>query len=637
MSLLVLALTSTSFAQKKKVEKANEEFDKYAYIDARKIYLKVVEEGYSSPQVYKNLADTYYFNGDYDEAATWYRKLIAAYPGDTEADYYYRAAQSYKSVGLYDEADEMMRTYAALGTGKLVVKNFLEDPEYLKNIAFGARGYELEEVSINMDSVSDFGPSFYGDKLVYSTARTVTEGGKIHEWNEQPFLDLFVADMDATGVLSNPEPLSGDVNTPFHESNAAFSKDGRTMYFTRNNFTDGKKGKDKNKTIRLKLYKATKSGENFWTNVEELSFNSDNYSVAHPTLSLDGTKLYFASDMPGTLGMSDLWYVDLKADGTYGEPMNLGPSINTEARESFPFISEENNLYFSSDGRSGLGGLDVFVTGLNEQGKHQGKIVNLGEPANSSQDDFGFVIRESKRLGYVSSNRSGTSGSVNDEIYRVQEQCIVEITGIVFDKDTKDLLPGSTVYLLDENNSPLDEMIVGEDARYRFKSQACETTYTVRATKDRYFPNEIQVVTPDKTATITVDIPLTIDDPCPPEDLGCRLKLKPIYFDFDRHNIRPDAEVELAKILSAMKEYPQLIIHIESHTDSRAPKAYNETLSEKRAQSTLNWLVSNGIDRSRLTAKGYGENQLVNNCSDGVNCTEEEHQLNRRSMFIIKN
>ena len=214
---------------------------------------------------------------------------------------------------------------------------------------------------------------------------------------------------------------------------------------------------------------------------------------------------------------------------------------------------------------------------------------------------------------------------------------MIEITGIVFDKDTEDLLPGSTVYLLDENNTPLDEMIVGSDARYRFTSQACETTYTVRATKDRYFPNEIQVVTPSKTATITVDIPLTIDDPCPPEDLGCRLKLKPIYFDFDRHNIRPDAEVELAKILSAMKEYPQLIIHIESHTDSRATKSYNESLSEKRAQSTLNWLVSNGIDRSRLTAKGYGESRLVNNCSDGVDCTEEEHQLNRRSMFIIKN
>ncbi|MCB0458181.1 MAG: OmpA family protein [Flavobacteriaceae bacterium] len=635
MSLLVTLIASTSIAQKNEIEKANKEFDKYSYIDAREIYLKVVEDGYASAQVYQKLGDTYYYNSDYENAAIWYQKLIGQFPSETESIYYYRTAQCLKSLGKYEAADLMMDSYSKLGGANIIINNYKEDPDYLKSIAFKAKGYEVQKTAINTNH-SDFGTSYYGDKIVFASATKNTEGAKTFAWDEEPFLDLFEANRDMDGNLSNVTSVDGDVNTRYHESSAAFTKDGQTMYFTRNNFYQGKKGRDKSKTIRLKIYKAIKSGDNFWTNIEELPFNGDNFSVAHPALSVDNKKLYFASDMPGTFGMSDIWYVDINEDGTYGIPVNLGPNINTEAREGFPFISEMNNLYFSSDGHSGLGGLDIMVSQLGTDGT-PGEVTNLGEPANSKKDDFAFIIEEGKRIGYLSSNRDGDQGSISDEIYIVREKCEITITGLISNTDTGEPIADATVYLLDENNKEIAQVTSDENGKYDFEAlAACDSTYTVRAGKDGCEYNEKQVKTPNKTGVINVNVGLDCD-PCPPNDLGCRLALQPIYFDFDRYNIRPDAAIELAKILAAMRQYPELIIHIESHTDSRAPFKYNEVLSEKRAQSTLNWLVEKGIDRSRLTAKGYGERQLQNRCSDGVECTEEEHQLNRRSMFIIKN
>ncbi|MFT4537280.1 MAG: outer membrane protein OmpA-like peptidoglycan-associated protein [Saprospiraceae bacterium] len=653
---LVLLTTSVSLAQKSKIVKANKAFDTYSYIDAREIYLQVVENGYDSAEIFKKLGDTYYYNGDYDNASKWYTKLIEKYPGETEPIYFYRGAQSLKSIDKYEESDKLMVAYAALGGSGLIVKHFEDDPQYLKTIALNSQPYKVEKVSINT-KFSDFGPSYYNDKLVFASNAVKSDGEKNSVWNDLPFLDLFEADVDDTGKLSNVTELKGDINTDHHESSATFTKDGLTVYFTRNNFINGKKGKDKSKTIRLKLYKATLTGDALWTNVTELPFNNEEYSAAHPALSLDEKRLYFSSDMPGTIGESDIWYVDVFGDNQYSDPVNLGTSINTEARETFPFISDKNNLFFSSDGRSGLGGLDIFITPLNDEGK-PGVITNLGAPANSKLDDFGFIIKEEKRIGYLSSNRDGSGGSVDDEIYRVQVICEINITGTVVDADSNALLPGSEVSLLDQNNMLIDKVIVGEDATYAFLAE-CESQYTIRATKEGYSPNEKVVETPSQGGSIEVPLPLTLNDPCPSNDLGCRLCLQPIFFDFDKWSIRPDAEVELAKILAAMRQYPELIITIESHTDSRADFNYNEALSTRRAKSTLEWLVDNGISRKRLFAIGYGESQLIDRCSsfdecgkelgakdctaeqlanpkcsDGVECSEEEHQINRRSMFI---
>lgn len=633
----VVLTAGSTFCQQKDINKANKEFDKYAYIDAREIYLKVVADGYESAEIFKKLGDTYYFNSDYTNAAKWYDKLVKQFPDQTEPEYYYRAAQSLKSLGKYDESDALLKNYVAKGGTGLVIKSYEDDPNYLKSTVFKTRDFVLDKVSVN-SSNSDFGAAFYmKDKVVYTSAGNTT-GAKINEWTQEPYLDLFIADRAPNGELSNPMKLGGDINTEYNESTATFSKDGNTVYFTRNTFLDGKKGLDKTKkfkTLRLTLYKATKTGASNWSNVVELPFNDKGYSIAHPALSLDGKKLYFSSDMPGTLGMSDLWSVDILENDSYGTPVNLGPEINTQARESFPFISEKNNLYFSSDGRSGLGGYDVFVTPLGEAGK-PGTITNLGAPANSAQDDFGFIINEEDRVGYVSSNRGGDRGSIDDDIYLVKEICSITIQGKVFDEETLEPLPGAQVSLLDENNKLVSETTAKNDGTYSFVGD-CGTQYTVRGVKEGYNPYEKMITTPMLSGTIDVPLPLKRIGPCPPNDLGCKLNLQPIYFDFDKSNIRKDAEIELAKILAAMREYPELIIHIESHTDSRGNDKYNESLSERRAQSTLKWLVGKGIDAKRLTAKGYGESQLVNQCSNGVNCTAEEHQLNRRSMFIIKN
>lgn len=666
---LVLFFTCVTFSQKKQVQKANKEFKSLAYIDAREIYLKVIEDGYTSAEIYQKLGDTYYWNSDYVNAAKWYSKLVEEYPQETEVEYYFRASQSLKSIEKYDEAEKMMLAFAAKGgEGGLLLKKFKKDPNYLQSIGLVSKDYLLEKVRVNT-GYSDFGPSFYGDnKIVYATSSNKGEGFKIYEWDGQPFLDLFVADMDSIGRLSNARSFSSEINTGYHESSTSFTKDGKTVYFTRNNFINGKKGRDKGKTIRLKLYRATTDGEGTWGNVVELPFNSKEYSVAHPALNADESKLYFSSDMPevdgkpgsGTLGMSDLWYVDILGDNTYGEPVNLGSGINTLARESFPYISKEGNLYYSTDGLAGFGGYDIYVTKLDERG-FPGALTNLGEPANSNQDDFGFILNEEKGIGYLSSNRSGTSGSIEDEIYRIQQKCTITIVGTVFDKESKVLLPGAAVTLLDADNKVINRVLAGEDAAYSFEAD-CDSQYSVRGTKEGYRPNEKIVVTPDEPGIIEVPLLLEIIPVCPPDDLGCHLCLQPIFFDFDRYNIRPDAEVELAKILAAMREYPQLVIHIESHTDSRAPYSYNDGLSDKRAQSTRDWLISKGVSSERLTAKGYGERQLLDRClifdecgkeigtydctpeqraspkcSDGVDCSEEEHQLNRRSMFIIQN
>ncbi|GEQ86874.1 cell envelope biogenesis protein OmpA [Patiriisocius marinistellae] len=636
---LAFLCAGVSFSQENKIKKADKEFDRYAYIDARAIYLKVVEDGFASAEIFKKLGDTYYWNSDYDNAAKWYGRLIDTFPNDADASYYLRAAQSYKSVNNYDESDKLMEIYAEMTGDNLVIKNFEENKSYLSIIAFLSKNYELEKVSINSPT-SDFGAAYYGNQIVFASAEGTT-GSRTYEWTDQPYLDLFVADKDSLGRLTNKTPLSNAINTGYHESSAAFTKDGNTMYFTRNNFIKGKAGKDKDKTVRLKLYYATKGEDGNWDNVKEMPFNSKEYSTAHPALSADEKKLYFASDMPGTLGMSDLYFVEIEGDGVFGTPVNLGPSINTEARETYPFISKVGNLYFATDGRPGLGGFDIFSTPITAEGA-VGAIKNIGIPANSNQDDFGIIIDEKKNLGYLTSNRDGEQGSVNDEIYRVQfSKCKIDIAGIVVDKNTGLIIPRATVVLLDSENKEISRQEANDKAEFSFPNEECMTQYTVRASKTGYEPNEEIITTPNQSVKLSLKIPLTplkvATNPCADNDLGCRLNLQPIYFDFDKSYITAKAEVELAKILAAMRLYPELIIHIESHTDSRATFSYNERLSERRAQSTLQWLINRGIEPRKLTARGYGENRLTNRCKDGVECTEDEHDLNRRSVFLIQN
>ena len=633
--ILFLSISVNSFAQIGKIEKANLKYDKYNYIDAREIYLKVVEKGYRSVEIYRKLGDTYYFNSEYSGAAKWYYALINEFPNQATATDYFRASQCFKSINQEEEAENFLKLYRQKGGKALTIGTNTDVADTLFEKGVNDKLFEIEKVSINT-KFSDFGPAFYGNSIVYASGENIeapVDDNKtdLAGWDNQPFLDLYQADLNDTLELENPRPLKGDVNTKYHESTAVFSKNGNTMYFTRNNYYQGKKGKDKDNVIRLKIFKATKIGD-VWTNIKELPFNNDSYSVGHPALNNEENRLYFASDMPGTLGMSDLWYVDILGEDIYSKPVNLGPTINTSARETFPFISKENNLYFSSDGYNGMGGLDIYITKLT--GDTHGDISTFKSPLNSPNDDFSFIINENERLGFFASNRDGETGSKSDDIYKFQERCEINIHGLVTDEDTGELLPGTKLTLLNSNNKQLQTATVNEDATYSFFLD-CKKQYIIKAKKEGYYPKELIIKTPNKTEDIDMPIKLKWADPCRPDDLGCRLSLQPIYFDFDKSNIRPDAEIELAKILEALNEYPKLKIHIESHTDSRGNDQYNLKLSERRALSTLNWFYNHGVDKNRLTSKGYGESQLLNRCKNNVECTEEEHQLNRRSMFII--
>ncbi|MBW8241574.1 OmpA family protein [Muricauda oceani] len=636
--LMGFLLISSLNAQKSNINKANEVFEAYSYIDAREIYLNVVKEGFESPQVFQKLGDTYYFNSEYSDALVWYQKLMEKYPNGVPPVYYYRTAQSLKSTGKYQESKKMMGQFASLSADTELAKNFMNDYPTLDSLVdFKSKEFEVYNVTELLTN-SDFGPSFYGeDKLVYASASGNTIGDQTHDWSGLPYLDLYEAQLDKEWRLTKPKPLEGEINTPYHEASATFTKDGKTVYFTRNNYKNGRKRKNKDKLTNLKVYKAIKLDDGSWGNVEELPFNDNSSSIAHPALSHDEKRLYFSSNMEGTIGESDIWYVDILGDGNYGAPTNLGTKINTEAREAFPFLSESNNLYFSSDGHLGLGGLDIFVISLNEDGAYK-EVTNLKQPINSNKDDFGFIIKEEKKMGFMSSNRDGNEGSISDDIYRIWEICgEIVIQGVISNAKTGEAIKNATVQLLNKNERVVSETKTDEQGNYRFGDFLnCTEKYTINATYRDYGSNQKSLTTPRGSDVVQTDLELTPPE-CPVDDLGCRLTLQPIYFDYGKHNIRPDAEVELAKILQALKEYPELKIHIESHTDSRSSSSFNLGLSERRARATMQWFIEKGIARNRLTAKGYGESMLLNHCANGVQCSDDEHELNRRSMFIIKN
>jgi outer membrane protein OmpA-like peptidoglycan-associated protein/tetratricopeptide (TPR) repeat protein len=620
---------------------ADRDYNDYRYNRAQSAFLQLVRDDadFTDKKVIQSLADTYFFNSQYNQSYTWYRKLISLYPEEIKSIYYLRASISARSNENYAIADRYMQQYFRMEKGTVIEDLYVADLNYLDSIAELRPKYIVETTKINTEQ-SDFSSAFFGeDRLVFSSTYQAS-GQRDYDWTGEPFLDLYIADIGEEGQLENTQQIEGDINTAFHESSAVFTKDLKTVYFTRNNYKNGKKRTDRKNTVRLKLLTASVDEDGNWSDVEELPFNNDNYSVAHPALSLDGKKLFFASDMPGTTGESDLWYVDIYNDGSYGDPINLGQKVNTEGRESFPYIASDGTLYFTSDALIGFGGFDVFKAELSDSGIARDP-ENMGLPINSAGDDFGFLLQTDTNTGYISSNRDGNRGSASDQIYYFKpSKCVVEIAGLVRDSNTGNLMPGATVKLLDMGMNIIAEQIVQQDARYSFPEEVeCgQTYYLITENGLAYSIAETTFVAPTSSQSVSVDMEIeTFSQDCPPYDLGCLLGLNPIYFDLNKYFIRPDAEIELTKVFNAMIRFPELIVRIESHTDSRSPQSYNLRLSQNRATSTRNWLIQRGIAPSRLSAVGYGESQLINRCADGVPCTEAEHQLNRRSMFIIEN
>jgi len=617
------------------IKKADKQYAKYAYIDATETYERVAAKGYKSADMFMKLGNAYYFNAELEKANKWYAELFAM-GGEIDSEYYYRYAQTLKATGDYTKADQMMVQFNQKASEDLRGKNFKEKQDYMEEIKSNSGRYEIADAGIN-SKYSDYGSAFQGNQVIFASSRdTGNFAQKKHKWTNQYFTGLYGAEMSEEGLLSNAKKYAKQINTKFHEASAIFTKDGKTMYFTRNNFNNGKKGKDANRITLLKLYKATLK-DSVWSEPTEVSFNNDSYSVAHPALSADEKTLYFASDMPGTLGQSDLWKVSISGD-SFGTPVNLGPTINTEGKETFPFVTDENELYFATDGHPGLGGLDIFASRIKEDGTFTAPL-NVGTPANSPQDDFAYLINTKTRRGFLSSNREGGQGY--DDIYKFLETrkliCEQVLSGIVTDLETGEVLPGAKVTLMDDKFNKLKEVIADDKGFYDMGEVECGKVYWVRAEKEQYETKE-QKVTISKTDGKT-DLPIQLEKKVKPvtvgDDLAKAFGIKIIYFDLDKWNIRPDAALELEKILDVMKQYPNMKIDVRSHTDCRASHKYNEKLSDRRAKSTMEWLAKNGVNADRLTGRGYGETQLLNKCADGVKCSEEEHQANRRSEFII--
>lgn len=644
LALVLLHSVVLSHAQKGKVESVADDYRDFSYVKTSEVLLEVAEKGYRSQDLLQRLANSFYFINDMDQASQWYGELFKLWEEEKfeiDSEYYFRYAMALKGIGDYEGSDQWMKRFNAVKPSDSRGKAFLSKVDYKSDIESRTdETINLINLGINTP-YSDFGTAEQDGGIVFASSRG---DGKLYEWNNQPYLDLYSSQPDENGFFKESSELSSKINTKFHESIATFTQDEQLMFFTRNNYFKRRAGKDDLGINRLQLFRAIKNSDGEWDDIAPVHFNSSEYSVAHPSLNKEGNRLYFASDMPGTKGASDIYVVDVYKDGSLGTPKNLGSSVNTEGQESFPFVNTNGDLYYSTNGLPGLGGRDIFKSEaldkkLTESNVKQFIIKNVGKPINSKADDFGYYENLVTKKGFFSSNREGGKG--DDDIYSFTiSECEQFIAGTVKDKSTDDVLPGATVILFDSNANEIERVVAGNDGTFTF-NLACDKEYLVRGEKETYSSDEKRFTTPKRKQELQLQLLLEKDEqeiaPC--TDLAKVLDIPIIYFDFDKYDIRYDAEIELQKVIAVLNQYPTLKIDIRSHTDCRATMTYNERLSENRAQSTKQYLIDNGISFSRLSAKGYGESQLVNDCGcepdNNSSCSEEEHQKNRRSEFII--
>lgn len=621
LALVFGSMGTSMFSQSKlSLKKTNQLYEMRSYAAA----IEGFEAEERTAENLEKLGDCYYYIGNVQKATSTYGELNDTYIVEPDDAVLFRYGQALKGIKKYEEADKMLAAYFGKPHNSFA---FMEEVRKTTPHVF-----EVTPVG-NTNGKEDFGLSFFGkDRVAFASARNTDN--PIYVWNNTPYLDLYNGTINEQNQLTDVVPFPKEINTNSHESNATFNSDGTKIYFNRTN----KKRLDngEGKVANIKIYQADLVDE-VWTNVRPLAFTSDLFNTEHPSLSKDGSTLYFASDMPGSLGSYDIYKVPIMQDGITGVPVNLGPLVNTAEREQFPFISDNNTLYYSSNGHQGFGGLDVFRS-VQVNGTFANP-VNLGEPLNGPMDDFNYVVKETKNSGFVSSNRSG-----EDKIYTLKREdnylTKYLVTGVVQDKNSLALLPGSLVTLFDENKKVLQDTIVKADATYLFKIEP-NKKYTVRGTRKLYIPFDVDFST-DTHGKISHNILLNLESYKDAEDRitenqrgDVQVNLERIYFDFNKWNIREDAAVILGTLVDLLKKYPEMEIEVASHTDARGSNDYNLSLSKKRAASTLAFLVGQGIDRNRLRSIGYGEEQPLNQCVREGICTDDEYDINRRSEFTL--
>ncbi|MDB9858902.1 OmpA family protein [Flavobacteriaceae bacterium] len=622
--LLIAVSTTIVSAQNSKTKKADNLYDRLAYTDAAQAYQKVLKKGTTDVYVFERLANCYYFINDTKKAEIYYKRVAKSKDANPEAIYNY--AQTLKANGKFSDYNTWMKNFAKLSPNDTRVKEFMKNPNYIPKIMDDMARYTATNMEDINSEYADFGGIVYGKDFYFASGRNTSR--KTYQWNEEPYLEIYKA-TNVGGTMKNAELLNGDVNTKYHESNAVISADGKRMYFDRNDYFEGDYDKSANGINQINLYYAENIDGKGWSAVVSAPFNNNEYSTGHPALSQDGNTLYFVSDMPGGKGGSDIYMVAINSDGSLGTPERLGDNINTEGKELFPYIDSNGTLYFSSNGHMGIGGLDVFYA--EAQGDGFGVVNNLGKGVNSSADDFAYKYDPTSQSGYVSSNREGGMGS--DDIYMVEAveiPCEVTIAVLVINENTNAAVAGARVDLYDTMGNRLSTKTSNVDGMVSFKA-ACDQAHEVQGVLADFESNASKVA-PANDQKVSATIALKPIEEIIVED---QIVLNPILFDLDKSNIKAQAAFELDKVVSVMNKYPEMVIAVGAHTDSRATDAYNLRLSEARAQSTVQYIISKGISGKRISGKGYGESQPKVSCGD--NCSEAEHQLNRRSEFTIVN
>ncbi len=633
--IIFIALCINAFASVKsnKELKGDKRYASYSFTKAINAYTNAKA---LTPEGQRRLAESYSRINKNAEAETAYSTLVSTPEGVVPEDYY-RYAMVLKANGKYEQSNNWMDKFVAIKPTDLRAKSFAANKKELANLSKDDGKYKLTTMTANSDD-RDFGPAYYNNKIVFASNRE-TPGiiSRKSAWTGKPFLDLYMAEVEA-GQLKDPENFDRNLNSKMHDGPASFSNDGTCMAYTVNNYKD----KSKDRVVELRIF-FSNYVDGKWSKPEGFALNNPGYSVGHPCLTADGNTMYFTSDMPGGFGGADIYRITKVSNGTWGKAENMGDKINTEGNEMFPFFEENNGvLFFASDGHYGLGGLDVFICMLN--GTEAGKMYNAGSPLNTRYDDFSVIVNKQASKGYFASNRVGGSG--DDDIYAFDLLRSLNvgkrIEGVAKDNNGNSI-PRTFVTLLDNNGVIVNTITTNDEGAFTFlvdpdkifKLIGNKENYTEGTSAASTFGSEF-IVKADVTLLLKTVAKMDVGD-----DLATIVVFNPnkIYFDVDQFAIRPDAEKELKKIVDIMNEYPSMIVELRAHTDCRAPKEYNQILSEKRATASAEYIRNRIVNPERIYGKGYGETKLANGCEcEGEvvsTCSNNEQQKNRRTEFII--
>lgn len=620
-----LLLITSSFAlfyacqpQKPSLAAADRAFQSEKFFTAAELYKKTmpsVKKKSDKAVLLFKIGECYRLINNYKQSIIWYDKALKS--GYEESDIYFQYGESLKAQERFDEAIELYQEYLSkipddtLGIrGINVCKMALKWKE--KPNAFDV----FNEAGLNTKDM-EYAPSFYGKGIIFASNRGTPKGKNIYERTGKGYENIYAAVQNNKNKWNTPEPLNKEINTAYNEGVASFDANNRILYFTQCNGTKGKE-------IGCKIYETTNEGST-WTEPKMIEIpNPDSAIIAHPSISEDGQRLYFVSDMKGGIGGKDIWYSE-KQGKAWGTPINCGPRVNTKGDELFPFIHSSGTLYFASNGHLGIGGFDIFFCDW-EEGSWA-EAVNLKSPVNSTGDDFAIVLDEEKQFGYFTSNRVGGKGE--DDIYSAIALPITfTVYGKTINNATDKILPQTKIALVGSDGTT-QNVLSDNTGAYKITLKK-DVNYQLNASKNRFFGDVGEASTFALKESKDFEINFRLN-PIPFKEMV----LKGILYDLDKADLRMESISILDSLVRTLNDNPSFIIEIASHTDSRADSIYNLQLSQRRAQSVVDYLISKGIEKDRLIAKGYGESRLLNGCKDGIECTEEQHQQNRRTSFTV--